>query len=45
MTKGKTVNDDGDEFLLPSDASCQSCPEASEQSEALNRTVVPKRFL
>lgn len=39
MTKGKTVNDD-DEFLLPTDASCWSSPEA-EQSEALNKTVFP----
>lgn len=39
MTKGKTVNDD-DEFLLPTDASCWSSPEASEQSE--NKTVAPK---
>lgn len=45
MTKGKTVNDNDDEFLLPPDASCQSSPKASEQSEALNKTVVPKSFL
>lgn len=44
MTKAKTVNDD-DEFLLPTDTSCRSSPEASEQSEALNKTVVPERFL